>query len=131
MSKDIADETVEAASTNGSTLEFTSKDLLTGGGAKPETLEIKMTDGRTGHVFRRDLPAGDVLDFVESEEGPERNEALMRLVARAIVNQDGSPKFSEMDLGELRDMPVNIFQQMATAVTEASGVVVEESEGNA
>ena len=111
-------------------LNFTAKDLLSPG--KINELPITLTDGRDGLVYRRDLPAGNVIDFAESEEGPERNEMLLRLVAQAICKDtQGTPMFSEMDLDELRNMPIGVFQQMATAVTEASGVTVGETEGNA
>ncbi len=95
------------------------------------SFEVTKADGTTLTCYQRDLSAGDVLDFVHVEEGPKRNEALLRLVSLAIVEEDGTAVFSGTDIGQLRDMPVKIFQQLSDAVVKAAGLEeVEEDEGN-
>ncbi len=85
-------------------------------------ISVEKADGSLLTCHMRDLSAGDILDFVTYEVGEVRNEALLQLVAKAIVEEDGTPVFTDKDLKELRDMPVRIFQQLSDAVVRAAGL---------
>lgn len=92
-------------------------------------LTIEKSDGTKLQLFQKDLSAGSVLDFVETEEGPERNAMLLRLVAQGICQEDGSPVFqTEEDMQRLREMPIRIFEQLSTAVVDAAGISASEDD---
>ena len=94
-------------------------------------IEVEKADGSLLTCYQRDLSAGDILDFVTYAEGKERNEALLKLVAKAIVDEDGTPVFTNEDMTKLRNMPVRIFQQLSDAVVEAAGLgVTDDEEGD-
>ena len=95
------------------------------------SFEVTKTDGSKLTCYQQDICAGDVLDFVHVEEGPERNEALLRLISLAIVDEDGEQIFKGTGMKQLRKMPVKIFEQLSNAVVEAAGLnTTEEDEGN-
>ena len=109
---------------------LTAADLLRGGDNPYRKVEIpELTkDGDTGHVYVKDLPAGDVLVFTEMPEGPERNEGMMFLIAKALVDEDGNPLFtSEEEVREIKNVSMNVFNRLAQEVT---GVRAEATEGN-
>jgi hypothetical protein len=111
---------------NDNIRDFNADDLLSPGEITP--LEIQRPDGSTGLVYHQGLPAGDILDFVGIEEGPERNEALLRLVAKAVCDRNGKPLFKDRQLDRLRNMSIGVFSQMAEAVTNAAGIQSGEAE---
>jgi hypothetical protein len=106
--------------------------------AKPKLVTLTTIPGQ---VYLRPLPAGDVLDFMEQrqknlEPGASQKgnrSALMRLISRAVVHEDGKPMFSEENMDRLNDIPVLVFNEISGVVLEAAGIVVgvgaEESEG--
>lgn len=102
------------------------EDLL---GSTVTPFTITKSDGSEMTLYQKDLPAGAVLDFVETEEGSERNGALLVLVTQAVCQEDGTPVFTPEDEDRLRDMPVRIFEQISTAVVAAAGLGGDEEEG--
>lgn len=87
---------------------------------------------KQGVVYLRQPSAGDVLDFVGRPED-SRNEALLSLITKVVVTEDGTPIFGGGDEDRLRDIPIAVFNSLASAVTAMTAVEPaneEDTEGN-
>jgi len=96
---------------------LTGAELL-GGNRDFKMLEIPelTTDGVVGVVYLKTLPAGAVLDFIDKAEGAERNDAMLGLIALAVVDADGNHLFSKEQASHLRNLDVQVFSRLTTAV---------------
>jgi hypothetical protein len=103
------------------------EDIFRGGDDSLERLEIDelQKGGRPGVVYLRPLPAGEVLDFADKSEGEGKNQALLEMIAKAVVHPDGSPMFGEEDTKRLREISIGAFNRLAKAVTKMADVGVE------
>ena len=82
-------------------------------------------NGKPGVLFIRALSARDVLDFAGSEATtPDAQQAAMiKIITKAVVNQDGTPMFaSEEDVEKLRDLRFKVFTAIVAAVNEVAGL---------
>jgi hypothetical protein len=92
---------------------------------KPNTNPVALsTISRMVHI--RQLAANDVMEFTDLPKDAttkERRLALMRLIARAVADENGKSLFSEDDLGRLGEIPVVVFNELSEAVLDAAGIV--------
>lgn len=108
-------------------IQLTAEDILRGGDSL-ERLELpELTkDGRPGVVFLRQLGAGDVIAFMDHAEGAPRNRAILALMAKAVVTEQGEPVFADVDDDALGSMPMGVFNKLAGAVTAMANLGGEE-----
>jgi hypothetical protein len=114
------------ASTAPLTRVLTADDLLSSPAPQPAELpELG------GIVYLRLPTAGQVLDYAGAKDDPS-NQALLELIAVCIVNEDGSPLFTDSQLLRLRDMSISAFNVLSTRVLQMvnlSGIGEQEGEG--
>lgn len=85
--------------------------------------EVQALDNRP--VWIRDVPAGAMLEFMMiDEDGPERNEGLLKLIASSVTDENGCPLFDENSPGTLKSMQMSVFTELATAVTNVASAQV-------
>lgn len=113
-------------------------DIILGGeGNLPQRMELKsvVKDGRPGVVWLLQPPAKDVIMF--SQAPPEgRVAAMVQLLAKSVVNRDGTRMFTDEKARQLSDINTSVFTELSTAVTEmmneinaAAGGEEQEAEG--
>ena len=86
-------------------------------------------------VYIRDVPAGVMLDFMLIDaDGAERNEGLLKLIAGSVCGSDGVPLFDVDNTEPMKNMPMDVFTELATIVTETANSKVtadaEDEEGS-
>jgi hypothetical protein len=111
---------------------LTAEDIFSGGDDPFVEVEIpELTKkGKPGIVYLRQLPAGDVLDFV-AQSDEDKNEALLGLLAKAVVTADGSPLFTEEQARNLRSISIGVFNRLTREITAMASLGPEGAEGNA
>lgn len=117
--------------------QLLSKEDILGGGDDPFTpLEIPelKKNGQAGIVHLRALPAGDMLAFAATPS-ESQNDALFTLIAKAVVNPDGTPIFNDStDVDSLKSVSISVFNRLAQAILKmanASTGVATEGEASA
>lgn len=112
--------------TDFKTRALTAEDLLSGGenAFKPFEIPELTKNGEPGVVWLKHLSAGAVMDFATKSErsDAEKNQAMLEMIAKAIVHEDGSPMFTEEQAARLREMSMAVFNRLVTAVNEVTGV---------
>lgn len=113
---------------------LTAEDLFGRGGYTMLEIPELPKGGRPGVVWLRPLSAGDVMDFtarVGGDEKPEseKTQAMLEMIASAVVNEDGSAIFTEEQVGRLREMSMSVFSRLATAVNELTGAGKKDAAG--
>lgn len=104
---------------------LTGEDILSV--TNPTPFEIPELNGI---VYLRSLPAGRVLDYSERSKDDKTYQALLELIAAAVVDEHGNPLFNESQIGRLRDMSVSIFNRLSNKVLEVANLAsVGEKEG--
>jgi len=102
---------------------LTAADLL----APAELKEYKVKALNDRPVWIRDVPAGAMLEFMMiDEESNERNDALMALIAASVVDENACPVFDQAQPQMLKSMPMAVFTELATIVTDTAGAQVDE-----
>jgi hypothetical protein len=114
--------------TVATTAALTAEDLLSFNESSRKMLEIPELpkDGRPGVVWLQPLTAGQVMDFAARQADnmteAEKSQAMLEMIARAVVDQNGQQLFSEEQVGRLRDMSMAVFSRLTAAVNELTGV---------
>lgn len=106
---------------------LTADEIFAGGDDLLSPLEIPelKKGGKPGIVYLKQLSTGDVLDFAESGEQDQKSR-MLTLIAKAVVNQDGSPMFSEDQVTRLRDIRVDVFTRLSRAITDSMSTIMAE-----
>lgn len=102
---------------NGSTLAVLTLDELL---AQPDLTVVEVPelpkDGKPGIVYMRPLTAGVVIDMVVDSSNRPTGDALRTLISESICDKDGNPIFDEENVDKLRDMRLDVFNRLSTAV---------------
>ncbi len=117
----------------------TAADLLRGGddALKPLLVDHMIVGGAPAVVYLRELSAKSVMDFAQANRKTRKNQSdtagmigMFALVQECVCNQDGEVLFAKAD--ELHGLPMGVFQQLSTAVTDAMADAnqQDESEGD-
>jgi hypothetical protein len=117
---------------------LTIADLVAPPSITPLEIPELTKDGKPGVVHIRPLLAGDVMDIVTQSDGKADSNAVMRMVAYALVHPDGTPMLSGSDaVLQLRAVPQTVFSRISAAVTGTiattpeTGKVSEATTGDA
>jgi len=89
-----------------------------------EIAEIEI-NGKPGVLFIRSLSALDVIDFagVETKTPQEQHDAMVKIITKSVVNEDGTPMFSsEADVEKLRNLRFKVFTAISSAVNDVAGL---------
>lgn len=103
--------------------------IFRGGDSGFEELEIPsvMVGGEAGVVFLKHLPAGDVMEYVSLAGGRDAASedvqgALLALVAKAVVQEDGTPTFTEAQTERLKEISMATFNTLSDRVLKMAGI---------
>lgn len=122
-------------SSNFKARALSADDILSGGENACTPLEVpELTkNGEPGVVWIKSLSAGAVMDFAaradKDKPEAERNQAMLEMIAKAIVNEDGSPMFTEEQAARLREMSMAVFNRFVTAVNGLTGIGKKDEAG--
>lgn len=107
---------------------LTASEILLGGeeGLKRIELESVKKNGKPGVVWLKPLPAREILAFSNVPK-EEQLEAMIPMIASAIVNKDGSAKFTKEETEQMAFISINVFTELSLAVT---GMVKGLSKGD-
>lgn len=107
---------------------LSAADLFSGGTPRPTPVsipEIPDADGNPGTVYVRAMSARDVLSLatLETKTTDEQQSAMIQIITKSVVNEDGTPMFpTAEDAERLRDLSFKVFNRLTTAVNEVAGV---------
>ena len=96
--------------------------------APPTLTELSIPELAGGVVYLRPLSAGTVMDMVVDGNAADgtggvaskvTGEAMMKLVAAAVANADGTPMFAPGDegLAQIKLLDIRVFNRISTAIT--------------
>lgn len=105
---------------------LTADELFGRGSYKRLEIPELPKNGEPGVVWLRALSAGDVMDFTNRLGGDnvpesEKTQAMLEMIAKAVVTEDGTPIFTEEQVGRLREMSMSVFTRISRAVNELTG----------
>ncbi len=107
---------------------LTASDFLSGGNAQLEEVKIPAIkkNGEPGVVFLSPLTTGEVLDFSTLPKD-EQSDAMIRLMANHIVNEDGEPLFNEDSAKDLREVRADAFMTIQKAFVAIMTAITADS----
>lgn len=107
---------------------LTATQLLSPGSTRK--VEIEELDG---YIWvRQDFPAGAIMDMQQAQPNTaDHSNALMRLIASVVVDEDGNSLFDGATIEELRQMNIKTYGALANAVVgeaKTQGLLVDSGD---
>lgn len=82
----------------------------------------KRKDGTQGHILIASLTAGDMIEFVEANEGPAKRTAGLRLIIKSLVNSKGERIGKMTDIERLKTRNSRITNQIVDEILKLNGL---------
>lgn len=82
----------------------------------------KKPNGAQGTVRIRSLTAGDMIQFVQTNEGPAKHTAGVRLIIKSVVDKHGNLMFKDDDLTKLKKRNSKITNSIVDAILKLNGL---------
>ncbi len=103
------------------TNEFTIDDILV-----PSAIEYMMVPGaiKGKDVWIQSLPAGDMMDFRDTIDGPAKKTAALRLIIKSIVNNptEGKRMLKDEHISFLRKLQEREIHALGKAILKLNGL---------
>jgi hypothetical protein len=100
---------------------FEAKDVETREVAVPEWGGTVLVRGLSG--YDRDAYQASMLEFQKNgQASPELGNMTAKLVSRAIVDEDGNPLFTALDVGRLGQKSAAALDRVSNVAAELSGL---------
>ncbi len=81
-------------------------------------------------IYLRPLPAGVVMALLVDTDGKPSGDSMLLLAAQAMVDASGDLIFDPNDLVSIRQLPMDVYNRITTALSETFGVKVEAGKGS-
>lgn len=78
-----------------------------------------------GKVRLGSLSAGEMMTFIETSEGPERQTSGLRLIVRSLVDADGNRIGSDKYLESFKKKDAKVINRLVKAILELNGMDVK------
>lgn len=85
------------------------------------TTEIEVPEWG-GWIRLQQISTGDLIDWMEANEGPAKKTAGIRLIVASVIDESGRPMFTERDIAELRKKPVTVISKLVDAIQTFNGL---------